>query len=83
MHAKLQRWKQKWQDTVKSCIKTLGLYNFMRGFGWTYKLGWGHISRIKKNVSERQDKKYLRNELKLTYHIYILSYYPITTLLPY
>ena len=29
--------------------------------------------RNKKNVSERRDKTYLRNELKLTYH-YILSY---------
>ena len=33
--------------------------------GWAYK--WN-----KKNVLERQDKMYLRNELKLTYH-YILS----------
>ena len=32
---------------------------------WAYK--WN-----KKNVLERQDKMYLRNELKLTYH-YILS----------
>ena len=34
--------------------------------GWAYK--WN-----KENVSERRDKTYLRNELKLTYH-YILSY---------
>ena len=34
--------------------------------GWAYK-------RNKNEVSERQDKTYLRNELKLTYH-YILSY---------
>ena len=33
--------------------------------GWAYK-------RNKKNVSERQDKTHLRNELKLTFH-YILS----------
>ena len=33
----------------------------------------GLVSRIKKNVSERRDKMYLKNELKLTYH-YILSY---------
>ena len=33
----------------------------------------GLISGIKKNVSERPDKTYLRNELKLTYH-YVLSY---------
>ena len=32
----------------------------------------GLISGIKKNVSVRQDKMYLRNELKLTFH-YILS----------
>ena len=34
--------------------------------GWAYK-------QNKKNVSERRDKTYLRNELKLTYH-YVLSY---------
>ena len=34
--------------------------------GWAYK-------RNKKTVSERRDKMYLTNELKLTYH-YILSY---------
>ena len=34
--------------------------------GWAYK-------RNKKNVSERRDKTYLRNELTLTYH-YISSY---------
>ena len=33
----------------------------------------GLINGIKKNVSERRDKTYLRNELKLTFH-YILSY---------
>ena len=60
----------------------MGLYNFKRGFGWAYKRGayirvglypGGLISRIKENVSERRDKTYLRNELKLTFH-YILSY---------
>ena len=34
--------------------------------GWAYK-------RNKKNVSERRDKTYLRNELKLTFR-YSLSY---------
>ena len=34
--------------------------------GWAYK-------RNKKNVLERRDKTYLRNELKLTFR-YILSY---------
>ena len=33
---------------------------------WAYK-------QNKKHVSERRDKKYLRNKLKLTYH-YVLSY---------
>ena len=64
---------------VKSHFKALSLYNLKRGFGWAYKRGGGEglypgglISGIKKNVSERRDKTYLRNELKLTYH-YILS----------
>ena len=66
------------RDTVKSHFKVLGLYNFKRGFGWAYKRGGGEglypgglISGIK-NVSERRDKAYFRNELKLTFH-YILS----------
>ena len=65
--------------TVKSHIKALGLYNFKRGFGRVYKRGGGGlypgglIGGTKKNVSEKRDKTYLRNELKLTYH-YILSY---------
>ena len=65
--------------TVKSHFKALGLYNFIRGFGWAYKRGGGGgldpgglISGIKK-ISELRDKMYLRNKLKLTYH-YILSY---------
>ena len=64
------------QYTVKSHFKALGLYNFKRGFGWAYK--WrglypgGLISGIKKKISKRRDKTYLRNELKLTVH-YILS----------
>ena len=64
---------------VKSHFKTLGLYNFKRGFGWAYKRGGGGglfpgglISGIKKNVWERRDKTYLRDELKLKYY-YILS----------
>ena len=64
--------------TVKSHFKALGLYNFKRGFGWAYKRGGGAISgwaykRNKKNDSERRDKTYLRNKLKLKFH-YILSY---------
>ena len=60
--------------TVKSHFKALGFYNFKRGFGraYNYKTGGLYpgelISGIKKNVSERPDKTYLRNELKLTYH---------------
>ena len=67
------------RNTVKSHFKALGLYNFKRGFGWAYKWvgGGGLISGWdykwnKSNVSERRDKTYLRNELKLTLH-YILS----------
>ena len=64
--------------TVNSYFKALGLNNFKRGFGWTYKRGGGLypvelINGIKKNVWERRDKTYLRNELKLEYH-YILSW---------
>ena len=67
--------------TVKSHFKALGLYNFKRGFGWAYKRGGGGgglypgglISGIEKNVWERLDKTYPRNELKLTFH-YILSW---------
>ena len=38
-----------------------GLKGVGRITGWAYK-------RNKRNVSERRDKTYLRNELKLTYH---------------
>ena len=66
-------------DTVKSYFKALGLYNFIRGFGWAYKWGGGGLisgwayKQNEKNCSERRDKAYLRNRLKLTYH-YVLSY---------
>ena len=56
-------------DTVKSHFKALGLCNFQKGFlgglinGGAYIRG-GLISWIKKNVSERQNKMYLRNKLK-------------------
>ena len=66
-------------DTVKSYFKALGLYNFIMGFGWAYKWGGGGLisgwayKQNEKNCSERRDKAYLRNGLKLTYH-YILSY---------
>ena len=64
--------------TVKPHFKALGLYNFIRGFGWAYKRGGGAYIRVgllveQKNVLELRDKTYLRNKLKLTYH-YILSY---------
>ena len=52
--------------TVKSHFKALGLYNFIRGFGWTYKRGRlisGWAYKREKNVSERRDKTYLRNKL--------------------
>ena len=54
-----------YSTTVRSHFKALGIYNFIRGFGWAYK-------QNKKHVSERRDKTYLRNELKLTYP-YVLS----------
>ena len=47
------------RNTVKSHIKALGLYNFIRDFGWANKRGGlisgGYISGIK-NVSQRRDK---------------------------
>ena len=54
-------------DAVKSHFKALGLYNFIRGFGWAYKRGGlypgGLTSGIKKcyrttryNVSEKRIK---------------------------
>ena len=59
----------------------LCIYNFTKGFGWAYKQGGGRglISGVaykwnKKYDSAQRDKMYLRNELKLTYHNYILSY---------
>ena len=67
-------------STVKSHFKAMGLYNFIRGFGWACKRGGGEglisgwaYKRHKKNVLERRDKTCLRNQLKLTYH-YVLSY---------
>ena len=67
----------------KSASVWWALYNFKRGLGWAYKRwkggGGGRLisgcayMRNKKYVSERRDKTYLRDELKLTYH-YILSY---------
>ena len=58
--------------TVKSHIKALGLYNFKSGFGWAYKreayVRGVRINILKKNVTERRDKTYLRNESKLTNH---------------
>ena len=67
-------------NTVKSHFKAQGLYNFIKGFEWAYKRGEGGglisgraYKRNEKNVSEQQDKTYLRNELKLTY-LYVLSY---------
>ena len=74
--------------TIKSHFKALGLYNFIRGFGWAYNgglisgwackqgvgliLGWAYRQN-KRVVSEQRDKTYPRNKLKLTYP-YIKSY---------
>ena len=51
--------------TVNCCLSALGLYNFVRVFGWAYKwrgiyLGRGGGVGLKaelKNVSESADKK--------------------------
>ena len=61
-----------------SHVKALGLYNFIREFGWAYKRqrggeGRGVINgegayKLNKIVLERRDITYPRNELKLTYH---------------
>ena len=48
---------------VKSHFKTLGLYNFKRGFGWAYKRGGGGlypgglISGIKKMFGTDEIKR--------------------------
>ena len=58
--------------SVNSHVKTLSLYNFIRGFEWAYKRGGGLISggayKWDKKNSKQRDKTNLRNELKLTYH---------------
>ena len=58
-------------NTVKSQFKEV-LDGFINGGGGGGLIpGWAY-KRNKKNVSERRDKTYLRNELKLAFH-YILS----------
>ena len=55
--------------TVKSHVSALGSYNIKRVFGQVLNGGIGggkNYKRNKRNVSERRDKTYLRNELKLT-----------------
>ena len=63
-------------NTVKPHFKAI------RGFGCAYKrvgggvlYPWWAYKRDKKNVSERRDKTYLRNELKLTYHCILRCIY--------
>ena len=34
----------------KSHVKVLGLYNFIRGFGWAYK--WGKGGGLKRGIKE-------------------------------
>ena len=49
-------------NTVKSHVKALGFYNFIRGFGWAYKRGayigggGGHTSGM--------EKMFLNDEIK-------------------
>lgn len=47
--------------TTKIAILSLGLYNFVMGFGWAYIVGEGGgvglIRGIKKNVSKQADDK--------------------------
>ena len=54
--------------TVKSHFKALGLNITSKGVLGGFINGGGAYKRNKKNVLERQDKTYLRNELKLTFH---------------
>ena len=48
-------------NTVRSHFKVLGLYNFVRGFGWAYKWGdlyWGGlISGIQKMFRNDEIKR--------------------------
>jgi len=45
--------------TIKSHVEALGLYNFIRGFGWVYKWGGGPISgdEYKQNKQNFQSHK--------------------------
>ena len=47
---------------VKSHFKTLGLYNFQRGFGWAYKRGGGGV--ITRLAYKRNKKMFGNDEIK-------------------
>ena len=56
-------------NTVKSHVKALGVLGGLISRHAYFPGGrGGGIEQNKKNVTERRDKKYLRNELKLSYH---------------
>ena len=69
-------------NTVKSHFKALGLYNFIRSFGWAYKRGGGGAisgwayKRNKKNVTERRDKnvseKRIKTKIQLNFKLHLL-----------
>ena len=47
------------ENTVKSHFKALGLYIFIRGFGWAYKQGEGGLIS---GWAYKRNKKMFRNE---------------------
>ena len=55
-----------WGLTVKSHVKALGFYNFIRGFGWACTRGGlypgGHISRIK-NMFRNDETRFIWDKM--------------------
>ena len=71
--------------TVKSHFKALGLYNFIRGFGWAYKRGGGGlypgglISGIKKmfrnDEIKRRSEKRIKAKIPLYFELHLQYIY--------
>ena len=49
--------------TIKSHFKALGLYNFIRGFGWAYMYKWG-VGGLTSGWAYKRNKKCLKDEIK-------------------
>ena len=59
--------------TVKSHVKALGLYDFIRGFGRAYRRGRGGISGLAYKRNKAIKEMFRDDKIKLSYH-YIWSY---------